>query len=1009
MLKRLPELLAVRPGEGRLVGLLVGVMLLTSAGSALGSAGIETLFFTRFGVQFLPYMYMLLGVVTMGASLAITAWLGRVSPSRLYIALPLLLAVLLLASRVLLFLNLRSIYPVLWLGKEVVNTLIGYLVWGTASVVCEPRQARRLFPLFGAGRILGSVLGGLSTAWFVSWAGTENLVLIWVAAMLLAFLFSRAMLSSAGKPLAPRRPRRSRTPAFITEIRQGWQYIRGSRLMGWISIASMLFSVLYFSLALPFSRVATLQYPDEATLAGFLGTFQGLSTAAAFLASLFLANRLFARFGIMTMILVFTVIYLLGFGAMTLAPIFSVIVIFRFVQTLWLSGIADPAYQAMFNVVPPSRREQVRAFMGGVPDQAGTFIAGLVLLLGQQAFSPGELALVGFLASSACVYVIWQSRRAYLLALVEALRAGRPQVFFSQEEPFGGFRQDSAARTALIAGTREQDLTIRRVSTEILGQVHIPEASEALVNALYDPDSIVRIHALQALARGRVVSVAGEMIRLLSDPDPEVRMETIRSLEMLDPSVDRLLPALEPLLADPVSGVRIRAAALRLKIGPHAEASDLLRESVARGDEQARVSALQVIPGDFELIASQLDHAQVLVRCAAASALRRVAGLQALPSLLTLLKDPETREHAAREIGSMGVPALKPTLQALSDPGSEMGALLALEFLPAVEAGPLEDYTRSAVSRVQHYEALLASLPPDDGRMALLQDLLREKAHLHARHALRAIGLLTGREAMTVALENLTGTDASQRAAALEALESVGGRWREIMRPLFSLWEAADYPHSASLVEAPFPVLLSDADPWVRACAAFAALDRSECQPLLQELARSDPESLVRQIARPTLNGAHAMQTLATLSLMERVLFLRRVPLFEGLSTSDLKNVADLSDEVLFSDGEEFARQDEQGDRMYLVIAGEILVRTSGLGGKQRDIARRGPGDYVGEMALISQMPRMASLIASGDVRMLCIDQKSFHGLLRERPEVSLAIMKELCARVTQLSRGIDE
>ena len=110
MMTRFAALLAIRPGEGRLAGLVVGVMLVTSAGSAAGSAGIETLFFTRFGVQYLPYMYMLLGAVTMGASLSVTAWLGRTTPRRLYLILPLVLAFLLGAARLLLLLNTRSIY-----------------------------------------------------------------------------------------------------------------------------------------------------------------------------------------------------------------------------------------------------------------------------------------------------------------------------------------------------------------------------------------------------------------------------------------------------------------------------------------------------------------------------------------------------------------------------------------------------------------------------------------------------------------------------------------------------------------------------------------------------------------------------------------------------------------------------------------------------------------------------------------------------------------------------------
>ena len=55
----------VQPGEGRMSLLLIGLMLAASAGMGLGGSGIDALFFARFGVQYLPTMYMLLGVVTL--------------------------------------------------------------------------------------------------------------------------------------------------------------------------------------------------------------------------------------------------------------------------------------------------------------------------------------------------------------------------------------------------------------------------------------------------------------------------------------------------------------------------------------------------------------------------------------------------------------------------------------------------------------------------------------------------------------------------------------------------------------------------------------------------------------------------------------------------------------------------------------------------------------------------------------------------------------------------------
>ena len=145
------------------------------------------------------------------------------------------------------------------------------------------------------------------------------------------------------------------------------------------------------------------------------------------------------------------------------------------------------------------------------------------------------------------------------------------------------------------------------------------------------------------------------------------------------------------------------------------------------------------------------------------------------------------------------------------------------------------------------------------------------------------------------------------------------------------------------------------------------------------------------------------MENLATLSLMERILFLKRVPLFENLSPTDLKQVASLAEEDVFSDGEEMVHEGDVGDVMFIIVSGEVRV-CSTRDGQEIEIARRNSGDYVGEMAMISREPRMASLFAVGDVRVLSIDQKSFEGLLRERPDVSWSVIQMLNKRLKEAS-----
>jgi len=282
--KRLRDLLNIHTDESRMTTLVIGVMLLTSAGFTLGSTGVEALFFARFGVEYLPYMYMILGILSFLTSLGITALLGRVRRENLYIFIPIAIALLTVIAWMTLFSTWNLVYPILWLGKEVINSLVSLVVWGIAGTVCDTRQSKRLFPLFNAGRILGAVIGGVGTGTLVNLIGTQNLLLVWAGMLILAFAFTRALLKDR-VPAEPARSsrRKQKQTSLIQEMQQGYQFVRGSALMRWISLAAILFSVLYFSIALPFSKSATTQYPDENALAGFLGLFNGLSTAAAFL------------------------------------------------------------------------------------------------------------------------------------------------------------------------------------------------------------------------------------------------------------------------------------------------------------------------------------------------------------------------------------------------------------------------------------------------------------------------------------------------------------------------------------------------------------------------------------------------------------------------------------------------------------------------------------------------------------------------------------------------------
>src|SRR5215217_6141931 len=216
---RLMQALSIKPGESRMAALMIGIMLFTAMGASLGGTGIEALFFARFGVEYLPYMFVGLGITSMIMSFGLSAALGSIPRRALYISIPLLISVILIVARLALFTKLSWLYPALWIGKEILNFLTGILIWGIAGVVCDTRQAKRLFPLFNASRILGQVVGGFATGSLVNLLGVENLLLVWAGTLLLAFLFSRAILGNH-TIAAPTLTSRQKQPPLIQEMQR---------------------------------------------------------------------------------------------------------------------------------------------------------------------------------------------------------------------------------------------------------------------------------------------------------------------------------------------------------------------------------------------------------------------------------------------------------------------------------------------------------------------------------------------------------------------------------------------------------------------------------------------------------------------------------------------------------------------------------------------------------------------------------------------------------------------
>ena len=128
---------------------------------------------------------------------------------------------------------------------------------------------------------------------------------------------------------------------------------------------------------------------------------------------------------------------------------------------------------------------------------------------------------------------------------------------------------------------------------------------------------------------------------------------------------------------------------------------------------------------------------------------------------------------------------------------------------------------------------------------------------------------------------------------------------------------------------------------------------------------------------------------------------LRKSPLFQGLSDEELTRLMDMGEPVSLRAGEVLIKQGDLGDSAYVVISGEFEIQKQ-AGQSLIKIDVRNPGDVVGEMALLSQGPRNASVIAKTDSETLRIPKESFEKLLSSSTTASLAVLHWVMARLTQ-------
>ena len=144
------------------------------------------------------------------------------------------------------------------------------------------------------------------------------------------------------------------------------------------------------------------------------------------------------------------------------------------------------------------------------------------------------------------------------------------------------------------------------------------------------------------------------------------------------------------------------------------------------------------------------------------------------------------------------------------------------------------------------------------------------------------------------------------------------------------------------------------------------------------------------------------------MNLNEEVEVLKGVPLLSKIEPAKLKLLAFTSERVNYAEGQEICHQGEPGDAMYVILGGiaDVLIETPA---GQIQVAEMKKNDFVGEIAILCDVPRTATIKAREPLSTLKISKDTFYRMVGEFPTMAIEMMRELAHRVEDTNKKLRE
>jgi AAA family ATP:ADP antiporter len=825
--KILSRVFDIRPGEHLRTFLMFFYLFLTIASYMTTSSARDGLFLKKLGAHQLPYVYLLIAVVV-----------GFLSPFYLRVANRVNLNQLIRYTSLIAILNFFLfwwflswsgpwMYYVMYIWVSLFGAITTSQFWLLANYAFDPRQAKRLFALIGAGGVLGGIFGGSFTTYGAHWFGTEQL-LLWCGGFtcISMMLAERVWRNVTPPPTSePTIEFDSKTPSRTTNTLRLLKLIARSRHLSLLTAIVSLTVVVDAFTDYQLKFLSNHSFGSRDQLTAFFGTLSVYRGVLSFFFQILMTPLILRRLGVGASILFLPVSLFLGSSILAFCPALWAIMLLKVTDGSFRFSIHRSGLELLYLPIPLKVKNEVKGFMDIFIDRFGLGLGGLLLLLCTSvlALSITQLSLIVCLMVSVWIAFSLIIRREYLNSFRLALE--KKTIL---PEDLRVRISDNAVLESLVRILESSDERLVLYALRLLADSESKAWLDKIPPLLKHKSPRVRALAIQSLSRRPARELDPMVADCLGDPDREVRSEVIHYLcaEDHSHSEEKILQFLHDPDYSVVDATVHCMAKYQIPTGGLIDekfieaglANEGPQREAARG---AIACALGIIsptsPLQKYLPRLMEDRSREVVRNAIRSA-GQLNSQVVLPSLIHMLSEPALRSEARDALLHYGVQIVPPLTDCLNDPSQPLTARAnipkVLALLGRQEAADalfasleqvdqflgyrvikalsqlraahpdlsfkhevIDDLIVEELKNYHQFATVLRTLKtdaPDDHRVVrLLQRTLQEHLDQKLEEVFRLLGLRYPPRDMLVAYNGIRSTQPNLRASAVEFLDNL--------------------------------------------------------------------------------------------------------------------------------------------------------------------------------------------------------------------------------------------